>query len=142
MGVEIKLRGLMALLALAIIPAGLAQAGTSDIGPVSSGSSTPTLENNPRSVDAAAMANVPCYFQNDTILMFDLDAGPARAQDPAQAASASRVNDAGVDATCLPLCGGLGIGGGCSIDSYGIGAGGAHGKTSATPVNTYGNSGW
>lgn len=134
--IEIKSVLAVALVAIALLPAGVARAGAEDIGPMASGAPASGSMGNPRSVDAAGMANVPCYFEGSSILQFDLNAGPSRAQDPAQAAAAQRINDAMTDNSCdlLPFCGG-------STGSGGRGSGG-RGSGWSYGVNTYGNGGW
>jgi hypothetical protein len=132
--IEIRRLAAVAILAVALLPAARARAA-------GDGNESPAAAN-PRSVDAAAMANLPCYFQGSAILQDDLAAGPSQAQDPAQAAAAQRINDAGIEscnvfATFGGACGGCGSYGSC-------GATGLSGRASgcASGLNTYGNSGW
>jgi hypothetical protein len=138
---EIKRQIAAYALALALLPAGLLRAGanTATATGNDSGSVATGIIANPRSVDAAAMANVPCYFEGSSILQADLAAGPSRAQDPAQAASAQRINVAmDEECTASPFCGAsIGFGGGFGATvSSGRRGGFSNG------LNTYGNGGW
>jgi hypothetical protein len=104
----------------------------------------------PRSVEAAAQANVPRYFDGPTLLQLDLSSGPANAIDPAQAISMRKLEDSSDASPCL--LGGVGgilaAGGSCGTGpSCGAGAsfsahGSPRGAAAGTSANFYGNSGW
>ncbi len=127
----------IAALAVALAPAAYVRAGAD--------ADQPAAVANPHSIDAAAMASVPRYFDGSSLLVDDLIAGPFLAQDPAQAAALQRFNIEGIEScNMLPAGGGAcGAGGsyGSEVSCRPAGASG-HGSGWGSGMNTYGSGGW